>query len=72
LLLSVDILFKWCSELCHLEDKDTIIHYFKGEKRKGDKSAKGIRKVSKEVRDEGDVHTVMICTNLEVQCEGRF
>jgi hypothetical protein len=36
-----------------MEDKDRVIHCFKGEKRKGDKSAKGIRKVTKEVKDEG-------------------
>jgi len=72
LLLSDYILFKLCSKLCHLEDKDTVIHCFKGEKRKGDKSAKGIREVSKDVKDEGHFHTVMIYTNLEVEGEGRF
>jgi len=43
-----------------------------GEKRKGDTDAKGIRKVSKEVKEEGDFHTVMIYTNLKVEGEGRF
>jgi hypothetical protein len=57
LLISDGILFKLCTRMCHMEDKDTIIYCFKGEKRKGDKTVKGIWKVTKEVKDGGDLHS---------------